>query len=266
MILALVKGDLAAAGPRCVPCRPRADLTSLHSRAPRTGSPRDGRGDLRSARIDCVICLSVSNRSPPACGSPATTQVAPPDGVLRSSFRSDDDAEIAEFIRQTYADDQWRFAPIRAGAHFSALTDDTAVIAADRVRTTIDYGGRAPDGFHDCVFFVVHAGSVPVASRAAGALASRGDVASTPRRTGRVRDAPLRRHHVERRPSPSPAATRTTRVRHRRPHLRTRPRGARYLRPPSSAGVRTASRHTSSVGCGARSCRRVSHRVATPAA
>ncbi|MGY1593675.1 hypothetical protein ACI79D_17000 [Geodermatophilus sp. SYSU D00708] len=105
---------------------------------------------------------------------------AQPALVQRSSFSSDDEAEVTGFIRQVYADNTSRFAPIRNGARFSALTHDTPVIGADRVRTSIDYAGSSSEGFHDYVFFVVHAGSVAVSSRDADTVASGGDVAFYP--------------------------------------------------------------------------------------
>ncbi|SDQ65972.1 AraC family transcriptional regulator [Quadrisphaera sp. DSM 44207] len=103
--------------------------------------------------------------------------------VQRSSFSSADDVEITDFIRQMYVDGRARFAPIRNGARFSALTNDTPVIAADRVRTSIDFDGTVPDGFDDYVFFLVHAGSIQVGSRTGDTLASRGDVAFYPLHT-----------------------------------------------------------------------------------
>ncbi|GAB2596955.1 hypothetical protein Aab01nite_72410 [Paractinoplanes abujensis] len=103
-----------------------------------------------------------------------------PEFVRRSSFSSDDESEVTEFIRKMYADNQSRFAPIRTGARFSALTHDTPLIGADRVRTSIDYSGTSADGFHDFVFFVVHAGSVQIGSRLGGTIAGGGDVAFYP--------------------------------------------------------------------------------------
>jgi len=100
--------------------------------------------------------------------------------VQRSSFSSNDEAEVTGFIRQTYADNTSRFAPIRNGARFSALTHDTPVMGADRVLTSIDYEGTSAEGFHDYVFFVVHAGRVQVSSRDADTVASDGDVAFYP--------------------------------------------------------------------------------------
>ncbi|GGQ64650.1 AraC family transcriptional regulator [Couchioplanes azureus] len=101
--------------------------------------------------------------------------------VRRSSFSSHDDAEITEFIRQVYAGNKSRFAPVRNGAQFSALTHDTALIGADRVRTSIDYRGTTTaEGFRDYVFFLVHAGSVQVKARGADTIASRGDIAFYP--------------------------------------------------------------------------------------
>ncbi|MGY1671967.1 helix-turn-helix domain-containing protein [Geodermatophilus sp. SYSU D00710] len=85
-----------------------------------------------------------------------------------------------------YADTRSRFAPIRNGARFSALTHDTPVLDADRVRTSIDYAGTSTEGFQDYVLFVVHAGSVQVGSPGAGTTASAGDVAFYPLRVGRV--------------------------------------------------------------------------------
>ncbi|GAB7046778.1 AraC family transcriptional regulator [Catenuloplanes indicus] len=105
-----------------------------------------------------------------------------PEPVRRSSFSSNDDGEIIEFIRRTYADNRSRFAPIRDGARFSALTHDVPALGADRVRTSIDYAGTSAEGFQDYVFFVVHAGSVQIGSRAGGTVATRGDVSFYPLR------------------------------------------------------------------------------------
>ena len=105
------------------------------------------------------------------------------DSVRRSSFSSDDEGEVTAFIRQMYAENTSRFAPIRNGARFSALTYDIPVIGADRVRTSIDYRGTSAEGFADYVFFVVHAGSVQISSHDAGTIASAGDVAFYPLRT-----------------------------------------------------------------------------------
>ncbi|SDC23421.1 Helix-turn-helix domain-containing protein [Geodermatophilus telluris] len=105
---------------------------------------------------------------------------ARPGLVQRSSFSSSDEAAVTEFIRRMYADNTSRFAPIRNGARFSALTHDTPVIGADRVRTSIDYTGTSGEGFSDYVFFVVHAGSVQVGSRVSETVASAGDVAFYP--------------------------------------------------------------------------------------
>jgi AraC-like DNA-binding protein len=103
-----------------------------------------------------------------------------PDLVQRSSFSSNDEVEVTEFIRHMYAENKSRFAPVRNGARFSALTHDTPVVGADRVRTSIDYAGTSDEGFHDYVFFVVHAGTVQISSRLAGTTASAGDVAFYP--------------------------------------------------------------------------------------
>lgn len=103
-----------------------------------------------------------------------------PDPVRRSEFSSHDEAEITDFIRQTYAENTTRFAPIRDGARFSALTNDTPTLGADRVRTSIDYSGTSTEGFSDYVFFVVHAGSVQLSSRDAGTIARSGDAAFYP--------------------------------------------------------------------------------------
>ncbi|WP_043513155.1 MULTISPECIES: hypothetical protein [unclassified Actinoplanes] len=54
------------------------------------------------------------------------------------------------------------------------------MIGADRVRTSIDYGGTSGTGFHDYVFFVVHTGSVQIDSPLGGTVASAADVAFYP--------------------------------------------------------------------------------------
>jgi len=106
------------------------------------------------------------------------------DLVRRSSFSSNDEGEVTDFIRRIYAENTSQFAPIKNGARFSALTYDTPVIGADRLRTSIDYSGNSVEGFADYVFFVVHAGSVQIGSPVAGTIASSGDVAFYPLRTG----------------------------------------------------------------------------------
>ncbi len=103
-----------------------------------------------------------------------------PGPVLRSSFASDDETQVTEFIRRMYADNKSRFAPITNGAQFSALTYDVPALGADRVRTSIDYAGTSTDGFHDYVFFVVHAGSVQISSSLAATSAVAGDTAFYP--------------------------------------------------------------------------------------
>ena len=104
-----------------------------------------------------------------------------PSGLVRrTAFSSHDEAEVTDFIRQMYADNTSRFAPVRNGARFSALTHDTPMMGADRVRTSIDYGGISAEGFHDYVFFVVHAGSVRIGSRGIDTITARGDVAFYP--------------------------------------------------------------------------------------
>ncbi|WP_432561556.1 helix-turn-helix transcriptional regulator [Kineococcus sp. SYSU DK003] len=109
----------------------------------------------------------------------SSTQVRP-GLVRRSSFASSDEAEVTDFIRRTYADNSSRFAPIRGGARFSAQTNDVPALGVDRVRTSIDYRGTSAEGFHDHVFFVVHAGSVQVSSRDAETVAATGNAAVYP--------------------------------------------------------------------------------------
>ncbi|SFP21333.1 AraC-binding-like domain-containing protein [Geodermatophilus dictyosporus] len=109
-----------------------------------------------------------------------STSQTHPGLVQRSSFSSSDETAVTEFIRRMYADNTSRFAPIRNGAQFSALTHDTPVLGADRVRTSIDYSGTSGEGFSDYVFFVVHAGSVQICSRGAETVAAGGDVALYP--------------------------------------------------------------------------------------
>lgn len=108
--------------------------------------------------------------------------MAPVDLVQRGSFSSQDEAEVTEFIRQTYADNTSRFAPIRNGARFAARTHDTPVLGSDRLRTTIDYSGTTEQGFTDLVFFVVHAGTVRVTSADHDVLVAPGDTAVYPLR------------------------------------------------------------------------------------
>ncbi|WP_432544212.1 AraC family transcriptional regulator [Kineococcus sp. SYSU DK002] len=103
-----------------------------------------------------------------------------PDPVQRTTFSSDDEEVVTDFIRRTYAENRSRFAPVRRAARFSALTCDTPFVGADRVRTSIDYDGTSEEGFRYYLFFVVHAGSVQVTSRDAGTTATRDDVAMYP--------------------------------------------------------------------------------------
>jgi AraC-like DNA-binding protein len=104
---------------------------------------------------------------------------SPPTPVRRASFASSDEGEVTDFIRRTYAENRSRFAPLRRGARFSALTHDTAVLGSDRLRTSIDYTGRS-QGFDHYTFFVVHTGTVDVASPTASTVAGAGDVALYP--------------------------------------------------------------------------------------
>ncbi|TNM69190.1 helix-turn-helix domain-containing protein [Streptomyces sp. NP160] len=103
----------------------------------------------------------------------------PPTPVHRTVF-SADESEVTGFIRQTYAENSSRFAPIREGARFSALTHDVPGLGADRVRTSIDYSGTSAEGFSDFTFFLVHAGSVHVDSPVGSVTATAGDVAFYP--------------------------------------------------------------------------------------
>ena len=99
--------------------------------------------------------------------------------VRRSSFSSDDENEITDFIGRTYAENTSRFARIRGGAQFTARVHDTAMFGADRVHTSVDYRGQSP-GFDDFVFFTVHAGSVRMTGPNTDRLVARGDVAFYP--------------------------------------------------------------------------------------
>ncbi len=98
--------------------------------------------------------------------------------IVRTKFSSADEAEITDFIRHMYADSRLDFGSTRDQAHFSALTHDTAVIGADRIRTSIDYRGSSAQGFDDYLFFTVNQGRVEVRSRDTG---SSGDVSFYPR-------------------------------------------------------------------------------------
>lgn len=79
-----------------------------------------------------------------------------------------------------YADSRLEFGSIRDRARFSALTHDTPVLGADRVRTSIDYHGTSAEGFEDFLFFAVHRGSVEVSGRSTRSSSTPGDVAFYP--------------------------------------------------------------------------------------
>jgi len=99
-----------------------------------------------------------------------------PDLVERFSFSSTDDSEVTEFIRQTYADNTTRFAPIRSGARFAAQVHATPFISMDYIHTSIDYAGALPQGFDDFVFTQVHGGNVLFRSPDAELLAAAGQL------------------------------------------------------------------------------------------
>src|SRR3712207_28049 len=100
-----------------------------------------------------------------------------PDLVQRFAFSSTDDAEVTEFIRRAYGDNETRFGPIRDGARFTARVHATPVISTDYIRTSIDYDGTLPEGFTDYVFTQVHGGRVQFGSRDGDLMASPGSLA-----------------------------------------------------------------------------------------
>lgn len=100
--------------------------------------------------------------------------------LSRTKFLSQNEAEITDFIRQMYADSGLEFGSIRDQARFSALTHDTSVIGADRVRTSIDYHGSSSEGLEDFLFFAVHRGTVGVHGRSTVSTSFAGDVAFYP--------------------------------------------------------------------------------------
>lgn len=104
----------------------------------------------------------------------------PASRVQRASFASANTEEVTSFIRQTYAESSTRFAPVTGGARFTALLHDVPSLGSDRVRTSIDYDGTSEEGFDDLVAFVVHAGTVGVASRGDEVVTGSGGAACYP--------------------------------------------------------------------------------------
>jgi AraC-like DNA-binding protein len=79
--------------------------------------------------------------------------------VRRTSFTSVDEDEITEFIRQTYVEHRSTFGHVREGASYSARAAEADDIAADNVRSTIDYAGTT-DPMDAFLSFVVYSGTV----------------------------------------------------------------------------------------------------------
>jgi AraC-like DNA-binding protein len=67
----------------------------------------------------------------------ATSSAARP--VQRSEFSSRDEGEVEEFIRQMYIGNHTRFIAVNEQARFTATVAQSDGIAADRIRTTVDY-------------------------------------------------------------------------------------------------------------------------------
>lgn len=107
------------------------------------------------------------------------TTPPPADAVQHSTFVSDDDEQIAGFIRDVYADHRSTFVPTREGARFSARTHDAVGLGADRLRTSVAYSGTSP-GTADLVLYVVHAGRVQVGARGVYTRSGPGDAGVYP--------------------------------------------------------------------------------------
>jgi AraC-like DNA-binding protein len=67
----------------------------------------------------------------------ATNGAARP--VQRSEFSSRDEGEVEEFFRQMYIGNHTRFVAVNEEARFTATVAEAGGIAADRIRTTVDY-------------------------------------------------------------------------------------------------------------------------------
>lgn len=85
----------------------------------------------------------------------ATNGAARP--VQRSEFSSRDEGEVEDFIRQMYIGNHTRFIAVNEEARFTATVAEAGEIAADRIRTTVDYWATT-DPFSYFFFIALHRG------------------------------------------------------------------------------------------------------------
>jgi AraC-like DNA-binding protein len=91
----------------------------------------------------------------------ATDSAARP--VQRSEFSSRDEGEVEEFIRQMYIGNHTRFVAVNEEARFTATVAEVGGIAADRIRTTVDYWAMT-EPFSYFFFIALHHGRMHVKS------------------------------------------------------------------------------------------------------
>ena len=89
----------------------------------------------------------------------ATNGAAQP--VQRSEFSSRDEGEVEAFIRQMHIGNQTRFVSVNEEARFTATVAEADGIAADRIRTTVDYWA-VTDPFDYFFFLALHHGRMQV--------------------------------------------------------------------------------------------------------
>ena len=99
--------------------------------------------------------------------------------VRRVQFSTGDEAETEEFIRQIYIGNRTRFLAGRDDARFSATVADADGIAADHVRTTVDYAA-ATDPFSYFFFLAVYRGHLRITSGRDETIVSAGETTFYP--------------------------------------------------------------------------------------
>lgn len=82
-------------------------------------------------------------------------------GVQRGVFETRDVEEITEFLRATYIGNRTTFGAVHGEARWRAVTTATPAIAADHIRSTIDYTGTA-DPFDYYFFYICRHGRMRV--------------------------------------------------------------------------------------------------------
>ena len=81
--------------------------------------------------------------------------------VRRVQFSTGEEAETEEFIRQMYVGNRTRFLAVSDDARFSATVADADGIAADHIRTTVDYcAATEPFGYFS--FLAVYRGRMSI--------------------------------------------------------------------------------------------------------